>query len=120
MGFAVAFLFWGVSWPLTLGAAAVLSGIAWLIGRWLLPHVSGSLKTAVLTYIIVITAMVALAFGSYGAGASSLLPLAACAFFLSDLSVARERFIRSSPWNRLWGLPLYYGAQLLFGFLLAY
>jgi hypothetical protein len=39
---------------------------------------------------------------------------AAVAFYLSDLAVARDRFVAPGFRNRLWGLPLYYGAQLLF------
>jgi uncharacterized membrane protein YhhN len=39
--------------------------------------------------------------------------IGALAFFLSDLSVARNRFVAPGFVNRLWGLPLYYAAQLL-------
>ena len=48
-----------------------------------------------------------------GAGSTPLILGGALAFYLSDLSVARDRFIREAFVNRLWGLPLYYGAQLL-------
>jgi len=34
-------------------------------------------------------------------------------FFLSDLLVARDRFVAPGFGNRLLGLPLYYAAQLL-------
>ena len=40
--------------------------------------------------------------------------LAAVAFFCSDLSVARDRFVAPGFANRAWGLPLYYAAQLAF------
>jgi hypothetical protein len=36
------------------------------------------------------------------------------AFYLSDLAVARDRFVARAFVNRLWGLPLYYAAQILF------
>ena len=39
---------------------------------------------------------------------------AAVAFYVSDVSVARDRFVAPGFGNRIWGLPLYYGAQLLF------
>ena len=39
---------------------------------------------------------------------------AAVAFYLSDVSVARDRFVAPGFGNRIWGLPLYYAAQLLF------
>jgi hypothetical protein len=35
------------------------------------------------------------------------------AFAASDVSVARDRFVREDFLNRAWGLPLYYGGQLL-------
>ena len=49
-----------------------------------------------------------------GAGRWGLL-LAAVVFFLSDLCVARDRFVSPGWENRAVGLPLYFGAQLLYG-----
>jgi hypothetical protein len=52
-----------------------------------------------------------------GAGAATGrwgIPVAALAFYGSDLSVARDRFLGAGFGNRLWGLPLYYAAQLAF------
>ena len=37
-------------------------------------------------------------------------------FYLSDLAVARDRFVSPGFANALWGLPLYYVAQLLFAY----
>jgi hypothetical protein len=37
----------------------------------------------------------------------------ALAFTASDVSVARDRFVQPAFHNRAWGLPLYFGAQLL-------
>jgi uncharacterized membrane protein YhhN len=34
-------------------------------------------------------------------------------FFISDLAVARDRFVAPSFANRSWGLPSYYAGQLL-------
>jgi uncharacterized membrane protein YhhN len=51
---------------------------------------------------------------------STLLPtafrrlLAAEMFYLSDICVARNKFVQRSCWNSAVGLPLYYIAQLLF------
>ena len=36
----------------------------------------------------------------------------ALAFAISDLAVARERFVTPSFVNGAWGLPLYFAAQL--------
>ena len=67
-----------------------------------------------LAYIVVITVMVAAAVGTGVHDPQPWIPFAAVAFFLSDLAVARERFVSSDFVNKLWGLPLYYGAQLVF------
>ena len=51
--------------------------------------------------------------GAFGAGAGAPLLAGALGFFVSDLAVARERFVAKSFSNKLWGLPLYYAAQLV-------
>jgi len=48
----------------------------------------------------------------YAIGAIALLAGAAL-FFVSDLAVARDRFVAPGFANRLWGLPAYYAGQLL-------
>jgi uncharacterized membrane protein YhhN len=42
-----------------------------------------------------------------------LVPSGAVAFLASDVVVARERFVHTSPWNTGVGLPLYFLAQTL-------
>ena len=46
--------------------------------------------------------------------------LLACAgalsFYISDVFVARQRFVKSGFFNRLIGLPLYYGGQFMLAF----
>jgi hypothetical protein len=34
-------------------------------------------------------------------------------FALSDISVARDRFVSKAFANRAWGLPMYFAAQLI-------
>ena len=67
----------------------------------------------VVAYVVVISVMVTLAFGSFGDGATLLIPVGATLFFVSDLFVARDKFVAPGTVNRVWGLPLYYGAQIL-------
>ncbi len=126
--------------PHALVAVLVAAGLlvpAGLVGRWLWPHLGADMRGPVLAYIAVITAMVAAAAGAAGAVAftgpsilvGAALPsgtpfphwlwptavmAAAVAFYLSDVSVARDRFVAPGFGNRIWGLPLYYAAQLLF------
>ena len=57
--------------------------------------------------------MVATAAAAVGAGGEGIILIGAIAFYLSDLSVARDRFVTPAFYNRLWGLPLYYAAQFV-------
>jgi uncharacterized membrane protein YhhN len=112
--FAAAFLVRGVSWT-AVGVAAVAAVVLALpVARWLLPHVPAKMKLPVVAYMAAISTMVALAVGSHWMAAAPIALGAAIAFYLSDLSVARDRFVQAGLVNRLWGIPLYYGAQLLF------
>lgn len=94
-------------------ALLVLGAAGALVLRWLIPHVERPMKAPVLAYCAAISAMVALAVGAYGKGAPWIVPLGAALFYLSDLSVARDRFVKPGFVNRLWGLPVYYASTLL-------
>ncbi len=112
VAYSVAFGTLGVD-PVVGGVAAVaVAIIAIFVWRWLAPHV-GDMAAPVVAYIVVISVMVVLAFGSYGEGATWLIPVGATLFFASDLFVARNQFVASDTVNRVWGLPLYYLAQVL-------
>jgi uncharacterized membrane protein YhhN len=110
--FAIAFVIRGVAWPAAAAALVLMSALAIFVGRWLLPHVDGRMRGPVVAYITVIAVMASLAVGTQ----RPLLVAAAVAFFVSDLSVARDRFVAPGFVNRAWGLPLYYFAQLLFAY----
>lgn len=114
LGFVAAFLLRGVD-PLWAAAAlpvAVAVGVPIL--RWLLPHVPGEMRAPVLAYIGVISAMVVLAIGTHGHAPAPGLVVAAVMFFVSDIAVARQQFVVRTITNRFWGLPLYFGGQLVF------
>jgi hypothetical protein len=64
--------------------------------------------------------MLSLAVGARGAGGHWIILIGAFLFYLSDISIARDRFIEPSFTNRLWGLPLYYGAQILLAISIAH
>jgi uncharacterized membrane protein YhhN len=113
LAFALACVVRGVVLPAALFSTFVLVPLAIGVWRWLGPHVDARMRIPVLAYITVITLMVALALGSVEFRASFALAAGAIAFFLSDISVARDRFIAPGFVNRAWGLPLYYGAVLL-------
>lgn len=110
--FAAAFVVRGPSWLAVAVAFALLAPAVLSVDRWLYPHVAVSLRGLVRAYMAAISLMLALAAGLLIAGHSPWIFAGALAFYLSDLSVARDRFVHESFVNRLWGLPLYYAAQL--------
>ncbi len=113
VGFMVAFALRGPD-PLWMAAAALLAlPPARAVLNWLRPHVSARMKAPVVAYVIVISAMLVTAAGAAGATGRSAIAAGALCFYLSDLHVARHRFVSATFWNKSWGLPLYYGAQLI-------
>ncbi len=117
VGFTVGFVSLGVS---TMGALVTAVPVLLFgagVGSVLVPK-AGKLSAAVVAYIVVISAMVIAAGGvaATGAPGTRLVFVAAVLFFVSDLFVARQRFVTASPWNRYVGLPLYYIAQALFAY----
>lgn len=105
LAYAVAFA--GVATPSPWVAAAVLAVTAGVLA-WLWPHL-GALRGPVVAYCAVISAMLWLALGV----ARPEVRLGAALFYLSDLFVARDRFVHPAAVNRVVGLPLYYAGQLL-------
>lgn len=99
-------------------AALVLAGIAmalfaWRVLSWLSPHVPPDFVVPVRAYVAVISSMVVCAVAGWFAGGSTLALVGAVGFAASDLAVARDRFVSPGFENGAWGLPTYFGAQLL-------
>jgi uncharacterized membrane protein YhhN len=113
LAYAGAFLVRGPSWGWAAAALVGLVAPYFLVDRWLSPHVKPSLRGLVRIYGAAISVMMALACGVLAAGHAPVIFTGALAFYLSDLAVARDRFVREGFVNRLWGLPLYYASQLL-------
>ncbi len=112
VAYSVAFGTLGVNPVVGAIAAVVIAVIAIFVWRWLAPHV-GDMTVPVIAYVVVISVMVVLAFGTFGDGATWLIPVGATLFFASDLFVARNQFVAPGIMNRVWGLPLYFLAQVL-------
>jgi len=112
VAYLAAFAIRGVAWLPALATGAAAAALAVPVWRWLAPHV-GELRPVVRGYVGIITAMLALAAGATASSGDGLIGAGALAFYLSDLSVARDRFVRPGFANGAWGLPLYFGAQLL-------
>jgi len=113
LGFVVAFALLGPDPLWTAVAGAVALGPVYLALRWLRPHLSERMRIPVVVYVVVISLMVVVALGAVAAAGRCAIAVGAICFYLSDLSVARHRFVSESFWNKCWGLPLYYGAQLI-------
>jgi uncharacterized membrane protein YhhN len=112
VAYVAAFANRGVGDQVYIALAVVIAG-AIPIGRWLLPTVPRELKGPVIAYISVISAMVATAIATNAEIADWRIPTGAVAFYLSDIGVARDRFAAPGFINRVVGLPLYYGGQVL-------
>ena len=76
---------------------------------WLWKYLDKFNKIAVPLYLLAIVVMMSLAIATL----SPLLAVAAIIFAVSDVSVARDRFVGQNIANKVWGIPLYYTAQLL-------
>ncbi len=101
-------------------AHVAIAGVSVGIFVWLRPYL-GKMIIPVVLYIIVISVMLAAAWMVFvnpsvsRVGAWSVLIGAAC-FYLSDIFVARDKFVVQQFINRLIGLPMYYTGQFLIAF----
>jgi len=99
------------NWPPAAALPLVFAAIATI--RWLWPHL-GHRRFTVAVYIAVISIMVC---GGFSTWWRLALPwtamVGALLFYLSDLAVARHRFVHPAFVNRAIGLPLYFAGQLL-------
>jgi uncharacterized membrane protein YhhN len=88
-----------------------------LVYWWLRPY-AGAMARLVIMYIVVISVML---IGAWGVFFTLALPVlgewailaGAMLFYVSDLFVARDRFVTQEFTNRLVGLPMYYAGQFL-------
>jgi len=111
-------------WPGDAGWLAVApagAGLAALAVLW--PRL-GSLRLPVIAYVATISVMVVAAIAAARGAAlpepnRHRLVIGASLFFVSDLAVARERFVSRNFTNKLWGLPAYYAGQLLIAWSIA-
>jgi uncharacterized membrane protein YhhN len=113
VAYTIAFAVRGLD-PTTVAVAMVAVLALGLVAlRYLLPHVGASMRRPVLAYVVVISGMLVCAAGTVGHAGLPAIFAGALAFYVSDLAVARQRFVARSFWNKAWGLPLYFGAQLI-------
>jgi uncharacterized membrane protein YhhN len=114
--YAIAFYQLGLDWTGLLVGGLVIGGLALITLRWLHPKVPEDFRIPVISYIGVISVMVIVSIGAVAAGAPIILAIGAIVFGISDVFVARERFVSSGFINSALGLPAYFGAQLLLAY----
>jgi uncharacterized membrane protein YhhN len=98
----------------------ILLGLSALIFLWLRPHLK-SMLIPVLFYILVITVMASGAWAvflrtPFHVFGRTFILAGSLFFYVSDIFVARDKFIKEEYRNRLLGLPLYYVGQFLLAF----
>lgn len=117
--FALAFL----GGPLSATAIGIASMAALAFGAgvqgWLGPHLTAGFRWPVRAYVAVILLMCVTAAGHAAATGRWAVLAGALLFALSDLAVARDRFVHASFANKLWGWPTYFGAQLMLAWTVA-
>jgi uncharacterized membrane protein YhhN len=101
------------------GTLVTLMASGWIYLR--LKPFLGSMNAPVLAYIVIITIMVSGAWSVWGDprlawNGRMMIFAGACCFYISDIFVARDRFVKKEAFNRFIGLPLYYGGQFLLAF----
>jgi len=99
-------------------AAVAMVAVVGFVARWVFPY-APEMRVPIGLYMLVIAAMCTAAIGAGGAGAPWMIPVGAVMFTASDIAVVRDRFIAKEFINRLWGLPLYYAAQLIIAWSIA-
>ena len=106
--------------PWAYGGTLIICAVSGMIYLRLKPYL-GSMNLPVVCYCIVITFMLS---GAWSVLNSTALSLAgrttafcgALLFYISDVFVARNRFVKKDFFNRLVGLPLYYVGQFMLAF----
>ncbi len=116
VAFGGAFIVCGVKPLAVLSMLGFLLPVVVIIVRWLWPNVPSNMRIPVGMYLVVISGMVALSAGMMWSNGRLVVFIAALIFYMSDLCVARDRFVSPGFANALVGLPLYYVAQLLLAY----
>ncbi len=110
--YIAAFVVKGINARWAMAAAVPIALLAVIVSAWLAPNLSPTLVLPVRIYTALISLMVIAAIGTRGRDASILILVGALLFFMSDLSVAALRLVQTEFPTYVWGLPLYYAAQV--------
>jgi uncharacterized membrane protein YhhN len=114
--YSVAFITREINTKTSFFAAAILAVLTYLIYRWLKPALLPKRTNMILpvsVYVIAESIMITLAAGATASSGDPKILIGALLFYFSDYWVARNRFVSPGLTNRIFGLPLYYVAQLI-------
>jgi len=109
-----AFFLHGVEGRRLYKALAAFVLISAGIFLWLNPHLTAEFYYPVIAYIAAITLMASCAYGVRPSHTAAIIVWGACLFYLSDIFVARARFVSPGVINSIGCYPLYYSACFLF------
>lgn len=112
VAYAIAFATLQIELKLLILSVIATSIFGISIYRWLHPHLSPHFKWLVPIYLLLISIMLMLGLATGLSIPNYWLVSGSVGFALSDIFVARNRFVKNQFSNRLIGLPLYYGAQI--------
>jgi len=115
--YSIAFFSLGSPGMLTVIIAVISLAVSTAVFIWLRPYL-GAMIIPVIAYIAIITLMVIGAAALVGNEhltftGRALVFCGAILFYVSDIFVARHRFVKNEYINRLAGLPTYYAAQFM-------
>jgi len=113
LAYIAAFFQLPAGWVGWLVGILLAAALAWFVLSWLGPKLPQEFRRLVVIYVVVICSMLVAAFGAADGSDIWTMALGATLFALSDVSVARDRFVTKGFVNRAWGLPLYFAAQLI-------
>lgn len=113
LGFIAAFWSHGISIKRSFYTLGVFLVVGIIALYWLYSSVPAGDRAIVFSYIVVITAMVVFAGGTKAGSGHLIIVLGAVIFYVSDIFVARWRFVSPSPENAFFCYPLYYTACVL-------
>ena len=113
VAYVLAFILYGGELSVFYWSLGVVVGPAGIVLRWLWPHLGAAMRGPVIAYVVVISTMVGAAVMAFESKGQVVIIAGAVLFYLSDLFVARHRFVKTERLNRVIGLPLYYAGQFL-------
>lgn len=116
LAYVCAFTAKGIVWKRLMAALVPVVILVVIILRWLLPHVEPPAEIlAVCAYSVVISVMLLAAFGASEGPVGRLILAAAVIVYVSDIFLARWKYVDLGAINGHFCYPLYYSACLILG-----